>query len=710
MTFVVKHDQFSRSLPVPAMQAHYPAPVVTRPAGTEALTIDFRSLFGALMRRKWHILVPLVLLTMGGLAMALLRVPQYTSTVQILVDPREIQVIRSDVPLRQQSPEAGQTLAENTLVVLRSRNVLSRLVDRERLFEDSEFIGTVKAGGDPAVHTEEGRRLRALLTLERRIGVRRADRSSVVEASIWTYDAKKSAKLANALAEIFIAQQKGVETDTARTAAQSVAARLDELGQRVQKAERDVEEYKARFNLQTANGKLIGEQQLQELNSQLVLARARASEARSKYDSIRKLSLAAIERGELPDANNSSVISQLRLKYAEASRLEAEARTRLGDRHPELTSITAQVRDARALIQQELARISRAAQGDFERAKAAEDALSRSLEQVRNQSSNSGDAMVRMRELERQADASRTIYNSFLKRTRELNEQEDLTTVNARVISAATPAQYPSGPGRSIIVAGSIIAGGFLGLLLALLAEQFDSALRTRKQFQQASGLPVLAEFSDPSTGRSKTGLTPHVVDAPRSSFANNACRVADLFAAQALPDQPRTVLFLTLDRKTEATEIALNVAIAAAQATWRVLMIDADASGNGLSRHLEVAPDYGLADVVTQRCTLSNAVLADGRTGVRILPQSQPGGVAASLRPTPQQLDAGLIRQAQAYELVFIDGGVAGTDATAYALAAVVDDIVLVGRSGATTTAALREGLDMLAPFAERIRGVITL
>ena len=58
----------------------------------------------------------------------------------------------------------------------------------------------------------------------------------------------------------------------------------------------------------------------------------------------------------------------------------------------------------------------------------------------------------------------------------------------------------------------------------------------------------------------------------------------------------------------------------------------------------------------------------------------------------------------------MFIDGGVVGTDATAYALAAVVDDIVVLGRSGATKSSALRDGLDLLAPFSDRIRGVITL
>lgn len=701
MSFIARHDGPSRALVSAPQSAVLPMPITPAPATGEALSIDFRSLFQAILRRKLWVLVPLLMTTLLGAAYISTLRPRFSSSVQILVDPRELQIIRSDAPLRQQMPDNSGTLAENTIVILRSSAILMKLVERENLAVDPEFVGSKDSGMTP-----EARRLAALRTLERRVTVKRADRSSIIEAAIWTENAEKSANLANALAAIFLEQQQGAESDTARKAAQSVAARLDELGQRVQKAEREVEEYKARNNLQMANGKLVGEQQLQELNSQLVLARARASEARSKFDSIRKLSLAAIERGELPDASNSSVISQLRLKYAEASRLEAEARTRLGARHPDMVSITAQVRDARQLILDELSRISRAAQGDYERAKAAEDALAKSLDQLRNQSSDTGDALVRLRELERQADASRTIYSAFLRRTRELNEQEDIATINARVISPATPAQRPSGPSRALIGLGSVMVGGILGLLLAVLAEQFDATLRNRRQFQQASGLPVLGEF--PRRGRSRSGgLNAPVLDAPRDPFAISAFRLADLFAAEALPDRARSVLFLSV--AAPATEVVLNVAIATAQATWRVLLVDADSSGNGLTGHLDVDAAHGLADVLDQQCDLSGAVLTDDRTSLRILANGARGRLRSS-RPSPQQIEKSLLVPANAYELVFIDGGTIGADAAAYALAAVVDDIVLVAGAGQASASQIRDALDLIGPFRDRLRGIVTV
>ena len=704
MTFLVKND--IRGSQLMAMQAALPGLAGYAPLPpADTLTIDFRHLFRGLARRKFWIVVPFLLFSAIGLLAALQVQPRYTAMVQVLVDPREIQVVRPDANLRSQVPEAVNSVAENAIVMLRSSSTIASVVDRERLFDDEEFTGKQPRFGKPFDQSTEGRRLRAIASLEKRVGARRADRSSVVEATVWTQDPVKSARIANAVAAVFLESQTSAENDTAKKASHAVTSRLEELAVRVQKAEREVEEYKARNNLQTANGRLVGEQQLQELNSQLVLARARTSEARSKFDGVRKLSVQAIERGELPDTAQAGVLSQLRLKYAEAQRLEADARTKLGAKHPDMIALAAQTRDMRSLVLDELNRISKSAQAEFERARASEESLSKSLDQLKMQSSDMGEASVRLRELERQAEATRTIYSSFLKRARELSEQEDLTTLNARIISSATPPHQSAGVSRSLILAGSMVAGLMIGLMLALLLEQFDSTLRDRKQFQLASNLPVLGEM--PARRRKDGGVVAHVIESPAAPFSLGACRVADTFAAHALPDRARSVLFLTVGRKTSATEIVLNVAIAAAQATWRVLMIDGDASGNGLSAQLDHQPHAGLAEVGDRRVSLAGAVLTDERSGLRILPVCGPQGGAR--RPSPQQLQANVLVPANSFELVFIDGGSLEQGNSALAFAGAVDDIVLVAGSGRTSTRELQEAVEALRSVASKLRGIVT-
>jgi uncharacterized protein involved in exopolysaccharide biosynthesis/Mrp family chromosome partitioning ATPase len=690
--------------------AYGPAPFERR---SEGLTIDFSSIWQALWRRRNWIFWPLVLGALLGVLFALTIKPRYTSVVQILVDPRDVQVVKPDTPLRAPSPDGSQTLAENAMIMLRSANVQMQVVDRHKLYDDPEFVGepgliSRLMGRTVIEDSLDVRRLRAMNALDRRLGTKRSDKSSVVEASVWTVDAAKSSLLANSLATVFLEQQSAAESETTRRAAQAAAARLTELGARVEKAERDVEEYRARNSLQGSAGRLVSEQQMQEMNSQLVLARAKAAEAKAKYDAARKLTVQGVESGSIPEAVNSQLISQLRLKYAEAVRLETDARQKYGDRHPEMISLAAQVRDMRAQVTGELARITRAAQTEAERAKAGEEAIQRELDQARAATSDTSEASVRLRELERQAEASRSIYAAFLKRTRELSEQEDINPIAARIISPANPAQYSTALSKSLAAVGGTIAGAMLGLFLALLAEQFDGTLRHRRQFQEISGLPVLAEFSTKEQRR-RLGdpLRAPVIDAPASPQALGAIRVADAFAARADGKRARSVLFVALG-PFSATELVLNVSVAAAQASWRVLMVDADSDGDGVSRHLEITPDAGLGDVLSGEARLSSAVLSDDRTNVRILPRT--AAASRGFRPSTGQIESRILAPASGFELIFIDGGQWGRDGTTYAFAGAVDDIVLVAQSGRVSSREVKDALDSFQPFADRLAGIVTV
>jgi uncharacterized protein involved in exopolysaccharide biosynthesis len=100
MTFLQKSHGSIGQLAVvnPATQAlsHYMPP----PAAPQTMTIDFRGLFEALNRRKWWIIAPSVLFSAIGVLAALQITTRYTAAVQVLVDPRELQVVRPDTNLR----------------------------------------------------------------------------------------------------------------------------------------------------------------------------------------------------------------------------------------------------------------------------------------------------------------------------------------------------------------------------------------------------------------------------------------------------------------------------------------------------------------------------------------------------------------------------------------------------------------------------------
>jgi uncharacterized protein involved in exopolysaccharide biosynthesis len=77
-----------------------------------------------------------------------------------------------------------------------------------------------------------------------------------------------------------------------------------------------------------------------------------------------------------------------------------------------------------------------------------------------------------MRELAREVEVNRAVYESFLARSRELSEQTRFDTSNTRIISRAAAPLAPSGPPSFLVLIAAILLGLGLGTALAWLREQ----------------------------------------------------------------------------------------------------------------------------------------------------------------------------------------------------------------------------------------------
>src|SRR4029077_14564846 len=109
----------------------------------------------------------------------------------------------------------------------------------------------------------------------------------------------------------------------------------------------------------------------------------------------------------------------------------------------------------------EVARIAQSDRAEYERAKADEEMLSRQVDALKNTAVSTNESLVGLRELERDVQASRTVYESFLVRSRETGEQEQVDTKNIRIISRADLPMYRSAPPPSLILGLAAMLLGF---------------------------------------------------------------------------------------------------------------------------------------------------------------------------------------------------------------------------------------------------------
>lgn len=462
----------------------------TPPATNAAPAAEFAygaSPLGFLWRGRALIAASITVAVVAALLFSLVATHRYRAVAQLLISPIDLRVVDKALQQATQTADANVIQVESETRVLTSDKVLQRVVQNEKLAADPEFSGgrsllsgviprlraAVGLGNPPAPKGDE--ELGALRSLQRAVVARRTERTYVVDLMVDTTSPVKSARIANAIATAYLEEQSASRTDAARRVTESLSARLSELKDRVRHAEEQVERYKSENNIVGPAGRLVSEQQLTELNNQLTAAKARTAEAKARYE--KTLQRNGIDAGSTTEAVQSNTVGRLRDQYAAVARQEATLSAELGPRHPWVIEARAQVRNVQRLITEEVARLGDANRIEYERALANETSLAHSFDALKERAKATSMAFVKLRELEREGEASRAVYESFLVRARETREQEQLDSANVRILSDAQPPRDRFWPPRlMILLLGALALGGFGGAALAYAAERFDQA------------------------------------------------------------------------------------------------------------------------------------------------------------------------------------------------------------------------------------------
>ncbi|WP_281406700.1 GumC family protein [Methylobacterium sp. WL120] len=471
-------------MPRPASNGFQDWPVQARVIRLHEDTVP---VWHVLQKRKLLLAMTMVLGAALAASFVLYFPRNYTSETQILEDPRGLKIFSSeDLTPQGQAADMTTALVETQLRVLTSDSVLQRVVARLDLTHDPEFDGSERNPIQAAIEFIK-RRLGsdgkaepletvALRSLQDKVRAQRLDRGFVIQLQVTAHDADKAASLGLAVAKTYIEGEALAKRETARRAGGEVRDRLDDLATRVKQAEEAVEAFKVKNRLVGASGELVSAQELSALNLQIVTAQTKTSELKARADQIQSLAKSGVVPDNLPESVKSSTITSLRTQFAEADRLQADAAARLGPRHPDTLSLRNQIDRLRGQINAELSRIAAAARSEYERARVNDQALARSLQSLKTQALDVSQSLVRLRELERKAQASRTVYESYLARSREIGEQQGVDTGNVRIISPPLPPNKPTGPPATLIV----LAGGVLGIALAAASAMLFEGVRRR--------------------------------------------------------------------------------------------------------------------------------------------------------------------------------------------------------------------------------------
>lgn len=718
---------------------------------------DAGELVAALWRRRWWVLLPMLLAASLAAAYGIVRPAKYVATAQILIDPRGLQLVEKDLAPPAATNEALSAIVESQMRVMLSDSVLREVVRREGLDRDPEFteksldfislvrrwlvemLGAERKPTDPE--------LMALDILSKGVGANRPKAAFVVNLYVATRDPEKSARLANAIADVYSSLEFKNRSKLASRAADSIKRQLGELRTSLRKAEAKVEAYKKKHDIVGARGTLIDEQQLAAINAQLVAQQSQTAKAKARFEQIRALLRNRISPDAIAEAMASQRLRQLQGRLAAALSQQALLESQFFSSHPRLRQAQAKSEGLRRLIAAELRRLAVSARLDLERSQADEQALLKRKKQLTDKVLKSNAAQVELRELQRKAQANRVVYEAFLVRARELSEQKDLDTSVARVLSPAQPPAGKSGPRLSLLLGAGLFVGFGVGALLALLRDAMDPRVFSAGRLMRETGLPILAQMprlrrflhsinntlrrgteklaggqGTEQFGAGEAQVLPDALqDMLEGSIGLKAAGLLNQLASQTAPDgsmsELRTVLlcsatggeFAPHDQTEGASGVCLALAVKAASEGYNVLVVDGDRQGRRLSRMMGRESAKGLVEVIDGEAELAAVVAEVPELALWLLPAGgalQRNWRAPTLRPR-RRSKAAALDDTSRYDWIFIDGGNLRNSAQRLMVAG-ADDILLVVHRGLSDLKTIAAAAARLRQRWQQVRGHI--
>jgi uncharacterized protein involved in exopolysaccharide biosynthesis len=443
--------------PAPKPQAptqSQPATVTLEKIG-DFLELDLRRITVWLRQRLLWIAALVVIGAIAGGAYGMFSKPSYTVTSDILIDPAGLQVLGDAASITAgQQPDSALLAAASKLRVMTSGNVLTRVVSDLRLSGDPEFA-------DPSGKIDPD--VAALAALRAAIKITADEKSFVATMAVTTEDIDKSILISNAIFVAFQDELSKAETDGSNQIVSGLDSRLEDLKKAVNQADAAVEDYKRANGLQSSAGELTSTLLLNQIDSQVVAAQGAVIAAQSAYDGLRAGGTGS------GDAAQNATLDSLRAQLATSQQKLQSQSMIYGARHPIIMQLQTEVDALKAQVASESTRMIAAAKTRLDEATAALQALTASSDSQRAAVFTDNQALIQLRELERDAKSKGAVYEAFLSRSQQLSESGNLDTSNVRVISTAVPPLARSWPPRNVLMIILGGAGGLgLGLVLAL--------------------------------------------------------------------------------------------------------------------------------------------------------------------------------------------------------------------------------------------------
>jgi capsular exopolysaccharide synthesis family protein len=623
-----------------------------------------------LYKRRWTALITFVTVILAVVVLVWTAPAIYEARTQLLIERDQPQIIVfKDAINPNADTSQSQEYHETQLKILRSRSLARKTIAALDLWDHPELgpggerqhpgwragarmievltawlpgalrPSTTALRREPAGPDEPSSEAAAIDGFLAALTVSPVAESLLVDVQFRSQNPELAAKVANALAQIYIEEDARLKFDRSKQASDWLDKQLEAQRHQMELSEAALQRYRDRTDaISTDQREVLGSQKMSEMNAAFVRAKTDRLQKEAIYREAESLSKDRAALETFPAIASNALIQSVKAELAvlERERLALSSRG-LGERHPEVVKLSAAAKAATERIRTETAKAVDGLRRDYLAALAQEQSLAGAFADQRRETVQQQRKETEYDVLERAARTDRQIFESLLQRAKETGVSGDQSQSNLRVVDPADVPRTPVSPQkrRSLIMAS--VGGFMLAVGLAFFFEYFDNRIKTPDEIKAHFGLPCLGMVPLVATeGNGSDAPMLHKGVSPSFAEAVRIIRTNLLFANTPTPERtlpvtnplfantvaPARILAVTSAGPSEGkTVVSTNIALSLALTGERVLLIDADLRRPKVHEYFGIPQEPGLADVVTSPTRVSQAAKPTGVSHLWVMP-----------------------------------------------------------------------------------------
>jgi capsular exopolysaccharide synthesis family protein len=303
------------------------------------------------------------------------------------------------------------------------------------------------------------------------------------------------------------------------------------------------------------------------------------------------------------------------------------------------------------------------------------------------------------------ASVATSVADSVIEKTRRTKAGRDL---RVSLFAAAGVPDSPSWLGllptpfwREINIAIGLIVGLLAGIGLAFLFEYLDSTLYTKEQIESVTELATLGEIPYVTRGSQLMVSAANT----RQSEAFRYLRTALFFFEQE--EFPQTLLVTSAMPREGKSTIVANLAMAIAQSSRTVVVVDADLRLPKQHTLFETPNEVGLTALLQQQASVADVLLQTKYPGLSLIPSGPISTNSAGMLDSPQ-MPALFDELKQHADLVLVDTPSLLAVSDGAVLAPMADGVLLVVGQAQAHQEAVRAARQRLSSVGAKVMGVV--